>query len=188
VHRRAVPQPLPTIAANLRRRGRVVHRPSAGQGPCAAQPSRVGPAHWDRATQGYFCIPHLDRVSREWARPTRICTPYGACIVTRAGCWRTVMVLQTPDRRYRRVRITASSSSSANRPTADAGFTNWNPGGRKAPAIETGTRDAENCDCNYEQDAFEVGDRCYKRGGSEHELRKEVCGTRAWQTGDVRAE
>ena len=122
--------------------------------------------------------------------PKRILTPYGTCIVTRAGYWRTVMVPRAPDCRYRRVRTTPGSGSSGNSPTTGTGFTNRNPstGDWKAPAIETGISDAEDCDYDCEQEVFAARDR-YNRGeSSEDELRDEVCSAIAWQTGHACAE
>lgn len=56
-------------------------------------------------------------------------------------------------------------------------------GGWKAPAIETGISDAEDCGYHCEQEVFESRDRYYTGESSEHELQDEVCSAIAWQTG-----
>lgn len=99
-------------------------------------------------TQVYVCTSRPDRETREWVPPERICTPYGACVVTVAGYWITVMVPRAPECGYERVPSTPGPETSDSTPTTSTGFTNRNSstGGWKAPAIETGITDAEDCD------------------------------------------
>ena len=139
--------------------------------------------------QEYVCTPQPDRVSREWVPPERICTPYGACIVTRAGYWRTVRVPQSEKCGYRRVRVTPRGGTSGTT-TTTTGFTNRNSstGGWKAPAIETGLTGGEDCGYACEQEVLEARDRHNRGESSEDELKDEICTAIDWQTGHACGE
>lgn len=136
-------------------------------------------------SQEFVCTPRPDREAREWVPPQRVCTPYGACVVTVAGYWITVMVPQAPECGYRRVQNPPDVNSRDDSPTNSTGFTNRNSstGGWKAPAIETGIADAEDCDYSCEQEVLEARDRHNRGETSEEEHQDEVCGAIAWQAG-----
>ncbi len=131
------------------------------------------------------CTPRPDREAREWVPLVRVCTPCGACVVTVAGYWITVMAPQADECSYRRVQSTPGPDSSDRTSTTVTGFTNRDSStdGSKAPAIETGIADAEDCDYSCEQEVLEARDGHDRGETSEEEQQDEVCTAITWQTG-----
>ena len=85
------------------------------------------------------------------------------------------------ENRSLRERFARLSSTS----TTVTGLTNRNSttGGWKAPAIQTGIADAEDCDYTCEQEVLEARNRHNRGETSEEEQQDEVCTAIAWQTG-----